>query len=109
LYAQGRTKVGNIVTYAKSWSSYHQYGLAVDFVLYTDDNWSWETSGVKANWWKQLHQIGMEEGLMRLDFEAPHLQLAGTSSNALRQGLYPPNGDKTWYENFMFARTTFKK
>lgn len=109
LYAQGRTKPGSIVTYAKPWSSYHQYGLAVDFVLYINDNWSWDTAGSKAAWWKRLHQVGQEEGLMRLDFETPHLQLAGTSSNALRQGVYPPNGDKTWYDNFMYARNTYKK
>ncbi|NMH27993.1 M15 family metallopeptidase [Flavobacterium sp. SE-s28] len=104
LYAQGRTKPGNIVTYAKPWSSYHQYGLAVDFVLYINDSWSWDTSGSKAGWWKKLHEIGQAEGLMRLDFETPHLQLAGTSSSALRQGVYPPNGDRSWFDNFMSAR-----
>ena len=104
LYAQGRTKPGNIVTYAKPWSSYHQYGLAVDFVLYINDNWSWETRGAKAAWWARLHQVGKAEGLMPLDFEAPHLQITGTSSNALREGLYPPGGDKSWYDNFMASR-----
>ena len=39
LYAQGRTKPGNIVTNAKGGSSYHNYGLAIDFVLmYDKDN-----------------------------------------------------------------------
>jgi len=104
LYAQGRTKPGSIVTYAKPWSSYHQYGLAVDFVLYINDSWSWETGAAKAAWWKRLHTVGQEEGLMRLDFEAPHLQLAGTSSSALKQGVYPANGDQSWYDNFMNAR-----
>ena len=33
LYAQGRTKPGNIVTYAKGGQSYHNYGLAIDFVV----------------------------------------------------------------------------
>lgn len=104
LYAQGRTKPGSIVTYAQPWSSYHQYGLAVDFILYINDSWSWDTSGAKAKWWNRLHEIGQQEGLMKLNFEAPHLQLAGTSSSALRSGVYPPNGDKSWYDNFMEAR-----
>lgn len=37
LYAQGRTTSGKIVTNAKAWESYHQYGLAVDIVLYHKD------------------------------------------------------------------------
>ncbi|MED0738884.1 M15 family metallopeptidase, partial [Aneurinibacillus thermoaerophilus] len=37
LYAQGRTKPGKIVTNAKGGTSYHNYGLALDFALYTPD------------------------------------------------------------------------
>ena len=37
LYAQGRTKPGSIVTNAKAWQSYHQYGLAVDICLLHKD------------------------------------------------------------------------
>ena len=36
LYAQGRTQPGDIVTKAQPWTSYHQYGLAVDIVLKID-------------------------------------------------------------------------
>lgn len=45
LYAQGRTKPGNIVTNAKGGQSYHNYGLAIDFaILYDkDNNGSFET------------------------------------------------------------------
>src|SRR5271168_4639229 len=32
LYAQGRTAPGNIVTYAQPGESFHNYGLALDFV-----------------------------------------------------------------------------
>jgi len=45
LYAQGRTKPGNIVTNAKCGESMHQYGIAVDFVFRregydaTDEQW----------------------------------------------------------------------
>lgn len=36
LYAQGRTKQGSIVTWAKAGESYHNYGLSVDIVLIVD-------------------------------------------------------------------------
>lgn len=38
LYAQGRTKPGQIVTNAVGGSSYHNYGLAFDFCLIIDTN-----------------------------------------------------------------------
>lgn len=50
LYAQGRTKPGNIVTNARGGASFHNYGLAIDFALiYDKDNngsyesFSWDT------------------------------------------------------------------
>lgn len=43
LYAIGRTKPGNIVTKAKPGQSYHNYGLALDFCLLTND-------GRQASW-----------------------------------------------------------
>jgi len=51
LYAQGRTAPGKIVTKAKGGSSFHNYGLALDFALmYDKDNngsfeeLSWDTT-----------------------------------------------------------------
>lgn len=42
LYAQGRTKPGNIVTKAKGGDSMHNYGLAIDFcLLHSDGSISW--------------------------------------------------------------------
>lgn len=49
LYAQGRTKPGPIVTKARGGSSYHNYGLAIDFAILIDkdgngtyDELSWD-------------------------------------------------------------------
>lgn len=43
LYAQGRTKPGKIVTKAKGGSSFHNYGLAIDFcIVYNDKGVSWD-------------------------------------------------------------------
>lgn len=47
LYAQGRTKLGDIVTNAKAGQSYHNYGLAIDFCLMIDGKMNWQ---VDANW-----------------------------------------------------------
>lgn len=45
LYAQGRTTKGPIVTKAKGGSSYHNYGLAIDFCLIIDNKEvSWNVS-----------------------------------------------------------------
>lgn len=52
LFAQGRTKPGRIVTKARSGSSMHNYGLAIDVVLLLDRDGdgkyteaSWDTKG----------------------------------------------------------------
>lgn len=49
LYAKGRTVKGDIVTNAKGGSSYHNYGLAIDFAILVDkdgngtyDDLSWD-------------------------------------------------------------------
>lgn len=49
LYAKGRTAPGSIVTNAKGGSSYHNYGLAIDFAILIDkdgngtyDELSWD-------------------------------------------------------------------
>src|SRR5215218_7087274 len=52
LYAKGRTTPGPIVTYAKAWQSYHQYGLAADFVGFVDGNWTWDLPDAT---WRKLH------------------------------------------------------
>lgn len=46
LYAIGRTKPGKIVTKAKAFESFHNYGLAVDIVMVydKDGNGSYETA-----------------------------------------------------------------
>lgn len=42
LYAQGRTKLGHIVTNAKAGQSYHNFGVALDFVpmIHGKPNWT---------------------------------------------------------------------
>ncbi|MEK1895048.1 MAG: glucosaminidase domain-containing protein [Rhizobium sp.] len=99
LYAQGRTAPGDIVTKARPWSSYHQFGLAVDFVLRIDGNWSWSSKGKFSKLWERLHAIGLANNLEPLSWELPHLQYNGTTIEKLRKGEYPPLGDEAWADN----------
>lgn len=52
LFVQGRTKEGQIVTNAKGGSSFHNYGLAIDFaIMYDkDNNGSFETLSWDLNY-----------------------------------------------------------
>ncbi len=98
LYSQGRTRPGFKVTNARPWNSYHQYGLAADFVLNLNGQWSWDASGEKTRCWTRLHQIAQAQGLEPLSFEMPHLQLSGISISDLQAGNYPAEGDEPWAE-----------
>ena len=88
LYAQGRTKPGQIVTNARGGDSLHNYGLAVDYVLdgqveKPGIQWSWEIkSDLNAdgrNDWLEMAEIavscGLEAGYFWKRFpDAPHVQ-----------------------------------
>jgi|GEM_PF-1376253 len=99
LYEQGRTRPGNRVTNARPWSSFHQYGVAADFVLFENGRWSWDDRGEKSEWWKRLHVLGEELGLKPLSWEKPHLEMVQMNLTALRSGQFPLEGDLSWAEN----------
>lgn len=42
LWAQGRTAPGKKITWVRPGESYHNYGLAVDLVLFIDGQWTWD-------------------------------------------------------------------
>lgn len=73
LYAQGRTKAGRIVTYAKAGESWHNFRLAFDFVPIKNGKAMWND----ARAFKRCRQIGEALGLEGLDFEMAHLQWRG--------------------------------
>ncbi len=105
LYSIGRTAEmhRSPVTRAQAWSSYHQYGVACDFVLYIDGKWSWKTSGKFKAYWDQLHEFGQAVGLKPLSWEKPHLQIHNINLQSLQAGRYPPDGDESWAENLYEA------
>ncbi|WP_306141496.1 glycosyl hydrolase 108 family protein [Roseibium sp. MMSF_3412] len=93
------------VTWVGPWGSIHQYGLAVDFVLRIDGEWSWDDSGKNAGLWARMHELALENGMTPLYnkngelLEKPHIQLIGVSSSDLRKGNYPAGGDEAWAEH----------
>lgn len=67
LYAQGRTKPGKKVTNAKGGSSYHNYGLAVDFcLLINGKEISWDITkdfdGDKKADWNEVVEVFKKYG-----------------------------------------------
>lgn len=88
LYNQGRTTPGDRVTNAEAWESYHQYGMAADFVRFENNKWNWndKTSQQRADW-ARFHEIARENGLEPLSWEMPHVQIMGVELTQLRNGL----------------------
>ena len=101
LYAQGRTKPGQIVTKARGGSSYHNYGLAIDFAIMYDkdgdgkfETLSWNTAldGDKdgiADWQemvKEFKALGYHwSGENRTFKDLPHIEKSfGYTINQLR-------------------------
>jgi peptidoglycan L-alanyl-D-glutamate endopeptidase CwlK len=101
LYAQGRTKPGNIVTNAKGGTSYHNFGLAIDFALLLPDGKqvSWDLKrdgdGDKVADWTEVVQeakaLGFEWGGDFVSIkDAPHFQITfGMTTSQLRAGAKP--------------------
>lgn len=85
LYNQGRTTEGQVVTNARGGESYHNYGLAIDFVLtdhYGNAYWSLDrdTNGNGVSDWEDVGNIaksvGFNWGGDWTSFpDYPHLQL----------------------------------
>lgn len=100
IYQQGRETDGNIVTYAKGGESYHNYGLAIDFALLTNDDnviWDLEYDGNQngKSDWNEVVEIAKELGFSwGGDFtrfkDYPHLQMDfGLSIRELKWGKRP--------------------
>lgn len=85
LYAQGRTRPGPIVTYAKAWQSIHNFGFADDFCLLLPGSKMWDTkyddpndTDLKSEWIEIVEfyeKRGYESGIRwKKPYDPPHLQ-----------------------------------
>ncbi|WP_325034719.1 M15 family metallopeptidase [Lentibacillus sp. Marseille-P4043] len=100
LYAQGRSKRGNIVTYSKGGESYHNYGLAFDYALRAPEgNVIWDiqydgNNNGQSDWFEVAEiakRLGFTWGGDWKHFkDYPHLQMDfGLTINQLQKGLRP--------------------
>ena len=76
LYAKGRTTPGDIVTNASAGKSYHNYGLAIDFVNLIDGEMAWK---VDDNWMIVVNIFKSHGFVWGGDFksikDAPHFEM----------------------------------
>lgn len=110
LFAKGRNAAGividkhAVVTQARPFESYHQYGLAVDIVIQRQGVNPWDTgSSETRTWWQKMHQLADKNGLEPLSWEMPHVQVKGLTVPGLLQGKYPRDGDESWEAEFVAA------
>lgn len=102
LYAKGRTAAGKVVTNAPGGYSNHNFGLAIDFALYTpsgqqvvwDQKVDYDRDG-KADWAEVVaiaKKLGFAWGGDWRGFpDAPHFEYTfGLSTAQLRAGVKPP-------------------
>jgi len=71
LYDQGRTRDGKIITNARPYESFHQYGLAVDIVGYHNKKWDWSID------YDKVTEVFKRHGFKPLKFEKAHFQIDG--------------------------------
>lgn len=100
LYELGRSKTGHIVTNERGGDSYHNYGLAVDFVLIQNGNLDWNMNydgnrNGKSDWQEVSElakKLGFTIGSGGKEFpDHLHLQMDfGYSIRQLKNGLRPP-------------------
>lgn len=103
LYAQGRTLPGNRVTNAQGGQSWHNFGIAVDFVYDMDP----ATPGLQLSWdpkdyiflRNEAVKLGLESGLDWIAIkDAPHIQLPLSKNNITMtklDALYKLGGAKS--------------
>ncbi|SKA88779.1 peptidoglycan L-alanyl-D-glutamate endopeptidase CwlK [Prosthecobacter debontii] len=81
LYAQGRTRPGNIVTKAKPGSSWHNYGLAIDLGLFKDGQYiDSENPRLADKLYQELGKLAAAQGIdwagtWKSFPEGPHFQI----------------------------------
>lgn len=108
LYAQGRTKIGKIVTKAKGGLSMHNYGLAIDFAILKDGKqvlWDLKVDldkDGKSDWMEVVtifKQYGWTWGGDWKFFDAPHFEKSFGYS--VRQLLAIYNAKKVDAHNYV--------
>ena len=95
LYLKGRGvgPAGQTVTKAKPWQSFHQFGLAADYVFFVDGKWTWKEPD--EGMWDRYTLLAEAAQLRTLSFERPHAEWPSPLA-LLQVGHYPEGGDDSW-------------
>lgn len=83
LWLKGRYVSGQVVTYALPGESLHHYGVAVDFVFWNKNGWSWDNNHP----WDLLQKIAMNYGASVYDFDKPHVEFRMQEVLNLRENV----------------------
>jgi peptidoglycan L-alanyl-D-glutamate endopeptidase CwlK len=89
LFALGRTKPGKVVTDARAGESYHNFGLAFDFVVVIRGHAVWDASHAQ---WKRFVRIAKSLGFDwggDLNSDNPHFQIKNPPSVASLRTTFP--------------------
>lgn len=99
LYLHGRipARSGKILTNNQAWESFHQFGLAVDFALVINQQFSFDLT--EDLLWTRVREMGEMYGLEGQEGQPGHLQYATLEIAQLRKGIFPGGGDRSWEEN----------
>jgi hypothetical protein len=90
VYAQGRTSPGRIVTNAKAYRSWHQYGIAADVALFDDGRWSWDFDPKKISQFFDLDKLIWGGTFRRPD--GPHYEWRNKPSLVVSEALVKSQG-----------------
>jgi LAS superfamily LD-carboxypeptidase LdcB len=88
LFSQGRSREGKIITKARAWHSWHQFGLAADLAFKKDGKWAWS----KDDPWEKVHDIMEEYGFETLSWEQAHVQMIGSFNIAKASKIAKDHG-----------------
>lgn len=88
LFEQGRSRDGKIITKAKAWQSWHQFGLAADLAFKHDGKWRWDNDDP----WDKVHDIMHEYGFETLSWERAHVQFTNNMPITKAQTLAKDHG-----------------
>lgn len=97
LYAQGRTKPGNVVTNAKGGQSNHNFGIALDFAVfkggkYLDESDPRTANRIHAAAGKIAHEYGLDWGGLWKTQDTPHFEIRTGISLAMKRERYKAKG-----------------
>lgn len=88
LFEQGRSREGKIITKARAWHSWHQYGVAADLCFKHNGQWAWH----KDDPWDKVHQVMHDFGFETLSWEKAHVQWVGDMTIAKARQITQDHG-----------------